>query len=78
MQQEAPGRGHRVVCSTSYDSWCRLYGFFLGRPKLTPDQRSEIIGMLNEGRPTAEIARLFRVHRATVGRIGVEVKIAVR
>ncbi|WP_352642431.1 helix-turn-helix domain-containing protein [Mesorhizobium sp. M0520] len=38
------------------------------RPKLTPDQRSEIIGMLKEGRPAAEIARLFRVHRATVGR----------
>lgn len=48
------------------------------RPKLTSDQRSEIIGMLNEGRPAAEIARLFRVHRATVGRIGAEVKIAVR
>ncbi|MER9838272.1 hypothetical protein NKJ28_25335 [Mesorhizobium sp. M0145] len=25
--------------------------------------------MLNEGRPAAEIARLFRVHRATVGRL---------
>ncbi|WP_352855520.1 helix-turn-helix domain-containing protein [Mesorhizobium sp. M0902] len=48
------------------------------RPKLTPDQRSEIMDMLNEGRPAAEIARLFRVHRATVGRIGAEVKIAVR
>ncbi|WP_352904669.1 helix-turn-helix domain-containing protein [Mesorhizobium sp. M0700] len=48
------------------------------RPKLTPDQRSEIIGMLNEGRPAAEIARLFRVHTATVGRIGAEVKITVR
>ncbi|MER9475373.1 hypothetical protein NKI60_23175 [Mesorhizobium sp. M0520] len=24
--------------------------------------------MLKEGRPAAEIARLFRVHRATVGR----------
>ncbi|AUX78863.1 resolvase/recombinase domain-containing protein (plasmid) [Sinorhizobium fredii] len=33
------------------------------RPKPTPDQRPEIIGMLNEGRPAAEIARLFRVHR---------------
>ncbi|MER9557998.1 hypothetical protein [Mesorhizobium sp. M0323] len=30
------------------------------------------------GRPAAEIARHFRVHRATVGRIGAEVKIAVR
>ncbi|PJR08821.1 resolvase [Sinorhizobium meliloti] len=48
------------------------------RPKLTSDQRSEIIGMLNEGRPAAEIARLFSIHRATVGRIGAEVKIAVR
>ncbi|MER9221990.1 hypothetical protein NKI48_24215 [Mesorhizobium sp. M0644] len=34
--------------------------------------------MLNEGRPAAEIARLFRVYRATVGRIGAEAKIAVR
>jgi len=48
------------------------------RPKLTSDQRSEIIGMLNDGRPAAEIARLFRVHRATVGRIGSEAKVAVR
>lgn len=48
------------------------------RPKLTSDQRAEIIGMLNDGRPAAEIARLFRVHRATVGRIGAEAKVAVR
>ena len=47
------------------------------RPKLTPDQHSEIIGMLNEGRPTAEIARLFRVHRSTVGRISAEAKLSV-
>ncbi|KSV92380.1 hypothetical protein N181_07715 [Sinorhizobium fredii USDA 205] len=42
------------------------------------DQRSEYIGMLNEGRPAAEIARLFRFHGATVGRIGIEAKVAVR
>lgn len=47
------------------------------RPKLTSDQRAEFIGMLNDGRPAAEIARLLRVHRATVGRIGAEAKIAV-
>ncbi|KZL18392.1 putative DNA-invertase from lambdoid prophage Rac [Pseudovibrio axinellae] len=44
------------------------------RPKLTTERRSEIIGMLKEGRSAAEIARIFRVHRATVGRIRAEVK----
>ncbi|MER8457085.1 recombinase family protein [Mesorhizobium sp. C420B] len=48
------------------------------RPKLTSDQRSEIIGMLNDGPPAAEIARIFRVHRATVRRIGAQTKMNVR
>ena len=47
------------------------------RPKLTSDQRSEIIGMLNDGRPAAEIARLFRVHRSTIGRISAETRVSV-
>ena len=47
------------------------------RPKLTSDQRSEIIGMLNEGRPAAEIARLFRIHRSTVARISAGAKLPV-
>ncbi|EFO28797.1 DNA-invertase from lambdoid prophage e14 [Roseibium sp. TrichSKD4] len=47
------------------------------RPKLTADQRSEIIEMIKEGRPAAEIARIFRVHRTTIGRIGSEAKNSV-
>jgi hypothetical protein len=34
--------------------------------------------MRNNGRNAAEIARIFRVHRATVGRIAAEAKMAVR
>lgn len=48
------------------------------RPKLTSDQRAEIVGMLNDGRNAAEIARIFRVHRATIGRIDAEAKLDVR
>ena len=39
------------------------------RPKFSQAQRAEILGMLAAGRPAAEVARLFRVHRATIGRL---------
>ena len=40
------------------------------RPKLTPRQRAEVVDMVASGRRTAaEAARLFGVHRATVGRL---------
>jgi DNA invertase Pin-like site-specific DNA recombinase len=42
------------------------------RPKLLPHQRTEILGMLGAGRSAAELARLFQVHRATIGRIAAE------
>lgn len=37
--------------------------------KLSPHQQAEVITMLTAGRSTADIARLFRVHRATISRI---------
>ncbi len=39
------------------------------RPKLDPEQRAEALAMLAAGRPAAEVARVFRLHRATVGRL---------
>ena len=39
------------------------------RPKLDPEQRAEVLAMLEAGRPAADVARVFRVHRATVGRL---------
>ena len=39
------------------------------QPKLSPHQQTEVITMLTAGRSTADIARLFRVHRATISRI---------
>ncbi|EJU11793.1 resolvase domain-containing protein [Sphingomonas sp. LH128] len=39
------------------------------QPKLSPHQQAEVITMLTAGRSTADIARLFRVHRATISRI---------
>src|SRR3546814_7729091 len=39
------------------------------QPKLSPQQQAEVITMLTAGRSTADIARLFRVHRATISRI---------
>jgi len=39
------------------------------KPKITPEQQKEIIEAVSSGRKTAaEIARLFRIHRATVSR----------
>lgn len=39
------------------------------QPKLTAPQRTEALAMLAAGRSAADVARLFRVHRATIGRI---------
>lgn len=39
------------------------------QPKLTAPQQSEVLAMLAAGRSAADVARLFRVHRATIGRI---------
>ena len=44
------------------------------RPALMPHQRTEILGMLAAGRSRADVARLFRVHRATIGRIAAEAR----
>ena len=44
------------------------------RPTLMPHQRTEILGMLAAGRSRADVARLFRVHRATIGRIAAEAR----
>ncbi|ADU15426.1 recombinase family protein [Asticcacaulis excentricus] len=41
-----------------------------GQPtKLAPAQQREILDMLNAGRSAADLARLFRVHRATISRL---------
>ena len=37
--------------------------------KLTSPQQAEVIAMLAAGRSAADVARLFRVHRATISRI---------
>jgi Helix-turn-helix domain len=48
----------------------RAQGRHGGRqPKFTQAQRAEILNMLAAGRPAAEVARLFQVHRATISRI---------
>ena len=39
------------------------------RPKLSPQQQSEIRKMVSEGEKTAAAARLFKVHPATVSRL---------
>jgi len=44
------------------------------RPTLMPHQRTEILGMLAAGRSGADVARIFRVHRATIGRIAAEAR----
>jgi DNA invertase Pin-like site-specific DNA recombinase len=45
------------------------------RPKLSPEQKAEILEMLASGRRTAaEIGRIFRVHRATIGRVVAEAR----
>ena len=39
------------------------------QPKLSPQQQAEVLAMLNAGRSAADLARLFRVHRATISRV---------
>jgi DNA invertase Pin-like site-specific DNA recombinase len=39
------------------------------RAKFSQAQRAEILSMLAGGRPAAEVARLFQVHRATISRL---------
>lgn len=39
------------------------------QPKLSPEQQTEVLTMLTAGRSAADVARLFRVHRATISRI---------
>jgi len=40
------------------------------KPKITPEQKKEIAEAVSSGRKTsAQIARLFKVHPATVSRI---------
>ena len=47
----------------------RAQGRHGGRqPKLSPQQQAEVLAMLNAGRSAADVARLFRVHRATISR----------
>ena len=48
----------------------RAKGSIPGRkPKVTAEQRKEIVEAVSSGRKTtAEIARLFKIHRATVSR----------
>ncbi|TIS62300.1 MAG: recombinase family protein [Mesorhizobium sp.] len=46
------------------------------RPKLTAEQRAEILAMLDAGRSTADVSRLFRVHRATISRIAAAYSLA--
>ena len=45
------------------------------RPKLMAHQKTEILAMLAAGRAGAEIARIFRVHRATISRVIAEARI---
>jgi DNA invertase Pin-like site-specific DNA recombinase len=49
----------------------RTRGRVLGRkPKITAEQKKEIVEVLASGRKTAaEIARLFKIHPATVSRV---------
>lgn len=44
------------------------------RPKLLAQQRTEILGMLAAGRTAAAVARIFRVHRATISRVVAEAR----
>jgi len=39
------------------------------RPRFSQAQRAEIVSMLTAGRPAAEVARLFQLHRATISRL---------
>lgn len=56
----------------------RAKGRFPGRkPKITEDQRREIVDAVSSGRKTAaEMARLFKIHRATISRFISQTRIA--
>ena len=46
------------------------------QPKLTPEQRAEILDGLGSGRKSAaDLARLFRVHRATISRLAAQMRV---
>lgn len=45
------------------------------RPVLLPHQRAEVLDMLATGRSGADVARIFRVHRATIARIAAEARL---
>jgi DNA invertase Pin-like site-specific DNA recombinase len=47
------------------------------QPKLTPEQRAEILDGLGSGRKSAaDLARLFRVHRTTISRLAAQARVA--
>jgi DNA invertase Pin-like site-specific DNA recombinase len=47
------------------------------QPKLTPEQKAEILEGLGSGRKSAaDLARLFRVHRATISRLATQARVA--
>ena len=46
------------------------------RSKLTPEQKAEILDGLGSGRKSAaDLARLFRVHRATISRLAAQARV---
>src|SRR3954465_12698940 len=46
------------------------------QPKLTPEQRAEILDGLGSGRKNAaDLARLFRVHRTTISRLAAQARV---
>jgi DNA invertase Pin-like site-specific DNA recombinase len=47
------------------------------QPKLTPEQKAEILDGLGSGRKSAaDLARLFRVHRTTISRLAAQARVA--
>ena len=57
----------------------RAQGRVPGRkPKITAEQKKEIVEAVSSGRKTpAEIARLLKIHRATVSRIASQAPVGV-
>src|SRR3954470_23998254 len=46
------------------------------QPKLTPEQKAKILDGLGSGRKSAaDLARLFRVHRATISRLAAQMRV---
>ena len=46
------------------------------QPKLTPEQKAEVLDGLGSGRKSAaDLARLFRVHRATISRLAAQKRV---